>query len=368
MQVDRVVAGSLRVLAGALLVLAIFRMGVAVRGNVPDHPGHASRFSLLALGDTGKVHRPFAWLFEGQLSVGRDLVAEDRAHPVDAVLFLGDNFYMRGLRSNELVERIRMNLALPYCGLVSLSGPRSSEVAGSCVGERALNIPRPLYAVLGNHDHLSRESPTLQRDAVPAYIDNWQLSTEVVTHRRLAPGIDLILLDSSEIERGGFTALHREALAGALGASAGPWRLIASHAGGAVEDHGGLPDASTVRGRFGAFVARAIADANAPVQLFLAGHHHTLQAVEGEGGLGPALHVIAGSGSRSRPLGRSHPRVLYSRVGLGFARIDFVARDRGEHVEVSLFESAPWPVLRTGPATRGAVFRVDLDGRIRALD
>jgi hypothetical protein len=349
---------------GACLVLALFRIAAIGHGDAPDHFDHDAAFSMLVLGDTGKRHRAFARGFEGQLSVGADLAAEDRAHPADALLLLGDNFYMRGLRAEELVERIRMNIVLPYCRFVDLTGPRSEEVASACPGGPAKPPVRPIFALLGNHDHLTRESPSLQRDVVPAYVANWKLSTDVVARREVANGISLILVDSTRIESEQDLPAYREALVSALRESAGPWRVLAAHAAMAVGDNGGIPVAESVRGRFGTFIRAAVAEAGVPVQLFVAGHHHSLQAVEGSEPPGPALHVIAGSGSRSRPLRTLHPRARHASASLGFARLDWAGEGQQAQLTVSLFESASWPLLRWGAAERVAVLRVTPDGDV----
>ena len=311
---------ALRAAAWLLLGLAAFRIAVSLAGEEPDHPAHDARFSLLALGDTGKRHRPFGHATEPQLSVAADLVAEARAHRVDALLLLGDNFYMRGLRAEELVPRLRMNLVLPYCGLVALEAPRSEEVSGVCAGARARSVVPRIYALLGNHDYLTRESPALQRDAIPRYVANWELSTDAVRSSTVASGIDLIRLDATQIESEGGAELHRAALVEALQDSRGPWRVVVSHAGGAVGDEGGPPSASSTRGRFAAFFESAVEEAGVPVQLLLAGHHHSLQAVAGKARHDAALHVIAGSGARAPAGGRASARPLPKRVARLCAR------------------------------------------------
>ncbi len=364
MRTRQIAGWGARALAGVCLLLALFRMAALGHGEGPDHPEHEARYSLFVLGDTGKRHRAFAHWFEGQLSVGADLAAEDRIHPVDAMLLLGDNFYMRGLRSHEMVERIRMNLVLPFCAFVDLTAPRSREVASACPGARLSGRGRPLFALLGNHDHLTRESPALQRDAIPAYVANWQLSTDVVTRREVAEGISLILIDSTAIERENDPEAHHAALVSALRESSGPWRVLAAHAGMAVADGGGIPASKSVRGRFASFVSAAIDEARVPVQLFVAGHHHSLQAVDGNAPFGPFLHVIAGSGSRSRALQTLHPRARMASARLGFARLDWTGEGAPSRLTVSLFESASLPLLRWGGAERAAVLHLTLDGAI----
>ena len=104
------------------------------------------------------------------------------------------------------------------------------------------------------------------------------------------------------------------------------------------------------------------------MQLVLAGHHHSLQIFET---LEPiqALHVGAGSGSHAKPpLARDHPDVRFSRMELGFARIDWVGEGENERLIVTLTETAPWPIVSVlDPPKRVARFAVDLDGRVSSL-
>ena len=87
-----VLSGFLRTVAALLLALATYLAIGVIAQSWPSHRELDAVASFLAVGDTGKVHRPLASLLEGQVAVGNDLALEDRAHPVDAMLLLGDNF------------------------------------------------------------------------------------------------------------------------------------------------------------------------------------------------------------------------------------------------------------------------------------
>ncbi|MFP8872801.1 MAG: hypothetical protein VCB43_16035, partial [Myxococcota bacterium] len=97
---------ALRIVGLLMAALAFYLMLGVIVGRTASHAAHDSLVSFLAVGDTGKKHRVFASLFEGQLAVSGDLAAEDHAHPVDALVMLGDNFYMHGLRREEIVDRV----------------------------------------------------------------------------------------------------------------------------------------------------------------------------------------------------------------------------------------------------------------------
>ncbi len=340
---------------GLAAIVALWLLGAAIGGLAPDPapgapPGEAE-LSLLALGDTGKRHRWLARWFEGQLAVAAGLAAEDSRLPIDYLLFLGDNFYMDGLRQSELVARVRENLVLPYCRFVAPSGPRAAEIASACrVDERH---PVPILAVLGNHDRKSPESVRLERAAVPQFIPNWRLLPGFVETLELGHGVSLTLLDTS----GDLESADADALADALRRGEGPWRIVATHVPSLVDDEGGLRPLLPL-------VRDAIARAGVRVHVYLSGHHHSLQLLEGEPP-GPVLHVIAGSGSRSRPIRRDHPGRRYGAARHGFARIDLVGAGLAQRLVVSLFATASVPILAGERPSLVASWSVDHSGSAR---
>ena len=354
-----VLSGFLRTVAALLLALSIYlAIGVIAQGW-PSHREHNAVASFLAVGDTGKVHRPFASLLEGQVAVGNDLALEDRAHPVDAMLLLGDNFYMWGLIEAELVDRIDQNLAYPYCRFVELEGPRSAEIATHCSSSSQRTRVLPIYAMLGNHDLVSSGSPALQRDTIPEFISNWSLSTDLAVNRELDGGLSLIMFNSEAHVR---NAANRTALANALKAAKGPWRVLAAHRPIIIDEEGGAPKPGDPRFEFQQWVQGAIEESGVRVHLYLSGHHHSLQILAGGGELGPDLHVVAGSGARYRKILAAHPQRHYQAERLGFVRVDVVGDgadgNRAGRLVVSLFQSPTIPLLRSGapkPAARWSV-------------
>lgn len=360
----RVLSGFLRAVAALLIALSLYLSLGWIAQRSPSHLGLDAKASFLAVGDTGKVHRPLASLLEGQVAVANGLAAEDRAHPVDAMLLLGDNFYMHGLAKSELVERIDQNLAYPYCHFVELAGLRSAEIAAHCPGPSGRSSVRPIYALLGNHDLAGTESAALQRDAIPQFVSNWELSTALSVNREIGGGLSLILFDSESYAR---SPENQTALAATLRAAPGPFRVLAAHTPMSIDEEGGAPDDTSTQSRlkFQRWVQAAIDESEVRVHLYLSGHHHSLQILEGGGDLGPALHVVAGSGARTRRILSSHPRRLYQAERLGFARVD-VTRD--EKLVVSLFQSPVIPLLRFGAPKLVARWSIGLAGDLVQLD
>lgn len=309
--------------------------------------------SLLALGDTGKQHRFAPQVFEGQLAVASALVGEDEREPVDAVVLLGDNFYEDGLREQELAPRIHENLVLPYCHFLSTSAPRFAEVAGTCTGRPPGLHEVPIYAVLGNHDLRAPESASLQRRAVPQFVANWHVPDALVETVEIGGEVSLILFDSEAPP----TLENAQELVRAVEGAAGPWRVVAAHRPVSVwEDGGPLP--------FPGHVRNALAQSDVPVHAFLSGHNHNMQVIR-LGERSPALHVVVGSGSRALPLGKPHADREFAAERLGFARLDVSGSGGAQRLFVSLFATAPWPILQLGPPELVARWSIDAAGTAR---
>lgn len=320
----------------------------------------SSAWSILALGDTGRIEERSDWL-EGQLAVADALTREARRSPVAGLVLLGDNFYDHGLSEADLVRRVRVNLVRPYCHFLRLTGPRSAEVTAACPLAEDERRPVPLFAVLGNHDLEGPESLRLQRDAIPRFLPDWQMSAGLTRVVEVHPGVSLILFES-EIAIDDRATLHRELLA-AIRSARGPWRILATHRPIATDDVGRPPE-----GGYPKWVRDVIAEAAVPVQLVLCGHHHSLQAFA-LGDPTPLLQIGAGSGSRAEPpLATGHPDLRYSRQSLGFARIDLRGAQQSEWLEITLFSVPPWPWLERILGHRpGARFRVELSGRVESV-
>lgn len=352
--------GSTTALAGFAIFSAL---ALACNDSTPAgaaDAGSRPEWSILAVGDTGRAGSR-ADSFEGQLAVADAMTREAREHPVEGLVFLGDNFYDRGLSEEDLVERIQINLVRPYCHFLALTGPRSGEVESACPLPAAERRPVPVFAVLGNHDLEGPDSARLQREAIPGFLPDWQMSAGLTRVVEVHPGVSLILFES-EIAIDDRAAIER-ALSAAIRSARGPWRILATHRPIATDDLGGVP-----KGGYPDYVRDAIEQAGVPVQLVLCGHHHSLQ-VFALGAPTPLLQVGAGSGSRAEPpLATGHPDLLHSALALGFARVELRGDAPDDRLEVSLFTVPPWPFLADAMGhASGARFSVDRSGRVESL-
>lgn len=332
-----IVIGITAAVAGAATLVWIGLDPPAVHGPAVERAAGLPDervMSLLAVGDTGDIlpWRPFG---EGQRSVARGLVAEDRRAPVDALVLLGDNFYPDGLQRFELMPRLRRNLVRPFCHFASAKGARWPDVADACRVPERQRHPVPILAVLGNHDYNSDESPLLQRDTVPEFVDNWSLPEFLVDTVELGENLSVIRLDSENVKRQGFA----DAVRLSLDRSRGRFRILVTHEALALRE-GESPTSGSYKG----LVRRAIEDAFRPPQLILAGHDHNLQ-VAPTGLERPSLQVIAGGGSSRKPLRQPpYEGLAFGMPTTGFARVDLMGQGEEQGLLVSLFSMPRYPI------------------------
>jgi hypothetical protein len=293
--------------------------GFAVRAPTWEaiEPPAGPVWSLLAVGDTGLPPRPHRWLTPQQ-AVGDAMAATDRAHPVDALALLGDNFYPDGLEEATLEAQIAGNLVAPYCRFLDLGAPLAAQVEAECTLPERDRHPVPILAVLGNHDHVAPESPKLQAEKVSQYVANWTLEAGGAWVWETDVGVSIVLWDSTP----GRLRSEVAQLGEALRASAGPWRIVVAHHPLDVTEKTGV-------------VRAELARTGVPIHLWLSGHEHNLQVSE-PGEPGPALQVIAGGGSSARGIKYEIPGRRFFAERLGYARVDLVRPDplRPQHEEL----------------------------------
>ena len=344
-------------------LLAVLAMGCATSPPLDPSAGLPElpvALSLLVTGDTGR--RPsMTRHLQKQISVARGMESEDRRQPADALLLLGDNFYWKGLERHEVDQRIRVNLVRPYCRFVSLDGPRSAEVRSACDRSQHSRPPVPIYALLGDHDYDSPESPTLERGVIPEFIPNWHMPAGLVEVIEVGAGVSLVMLDSIALAAGADVA----PLVRALASSQGPWRILAVHEPVGLARLGGS-GLMAQRRHHRETVLSAIRAAGVTVQLVLSGEEHNLQIIEmAEPEV--VLQVVAGSGARVRELRTDNPDARFTRAQLGFARVDLLGTGARQELVVSIFTTGTFPLFDRGAPELAARWAISSRGAARDL-
>lgn len=350
---------SPRLLAAASLAAASLAAAAAfvwMSAATRPAPAEAVAASLLAVGDAGFLPEGLGVRHEPDV-VGAALAAEDRRQPADALVLLGDNFYPRGLRADELVARIRANVVRPFCRFAVLDAPRSQEVADACplVPDDRRSDAR-ILAVLGNHDLYSEGSAALQREAVPQFVSSWHVLTGVAERVELPGSLSLVLVDSPALRQG----RGDEELARSLAEARGEWLVLALH-------HPLVPaDRDTSEAEYLRRVGAILAASPRRVHAVLAGHEHYLGVVQAEAPY-PFLQVVAGSGGSARRIKLAGDGVLFTARELGFARLDRLGAGEGARLRATLYTVPRWRPW--GPRARPrAAFAVDRQGRAERVD
>lgn len=278
---------------------------------------------------------------------------EDRRDPVDHLIFLGDNFYPHGLPADALEERVRLNVAEPYCRFVRFAPHVSDAVRGACTAPETERHPVGFFALLGNHDYHLPESPAFEAERLPDLIESWRVVGVPVERIDLPQGVSFIFYDS-ELLRQSSHAADLVRLTAAVRDAPGPWRIAAAH----------HPLDSAHRSRP---IERALVESGVRLHLHLAGHLHDLRVATPPAPL-PALEVVSGGGGgfESNPRALAHQRFIAKRIG--FARVDLDGTGADSRLHVRMFAVSP-AVSPADPSGSSAelvsAWSVSLNGVVR---
>lgn len=277
------------------------------------------------------------------------MAEEDRRARVDRLVLLGDNFYPDGLPADALEERVRLNVAEPYCRFARFAPSAPEAVRGTCTAPERERNPIGFFALLGNHDYHLPESPAFEAHRVPDLIEGWRVVGVPVERIDLPQGVSLIFYDSELLRRNSRESdLAR--LTEAVRDAPGPWRIAAAH----------RPLDGAHRSRP---IETALVAAGVRLHLHLAGHLHDLRVATPPAPL-PALAVVSGGGGgfESNPRTLPHQRFIAKR--LGFARVDLDGAGDDRRLRVRMFAVSP-----DGPSGASAelvsAWSMSLDGVVR---
>jgi len=219
----------------------------------------------------------------GTTEIARGIERLNRESPIGAIITTGDNIYP--------------------CGVKSLSDPHWNVL-------RPLSsLGIPIYPVLGNHDHCGNPDAEI---GVP--MPNWRFpARKYVIHKAVA---DFAMLDTTPYADGRAPPPDIDTL---FNGSTAPWRIAVGHHPLLSSGyHGRLP-----RDEHRRMVALIPAMRSARVDLYICGHDHHLELIDGR----PRM-LISGAGSDPVPPLLRHVKTIWANEGppyRGFAILEISA-------------------------------------------
>jgi predicted phosphodiesterase len=233
---------------------------------------------VLAFGDFG-TGRP------SQLETAAAMRAYHAKQPFTLGITLGDNFYPEGVTSP--------------------SDPRWQTEYEQLYSPMGIKI----YGVLGNHDRYNGETPAaeiLYSQSSPT----WRMPAQNYTFT--AGSAQFWAIDGSDL-----TAHQLRWLRATLDSSRARWKVVYSHYP--------LYASTDFGGREGHLYGKLFPVLDGRADVFIAGHHHSMQHIKPIG----KLHLfIAGSGGASSyGVDEKDPRAIFARSRYGFAVLEVDARE-----------------------------------------
>ena len=218
--------------------------------------------------------------------VAAAMLAEHRARPFDFGLTTGDNFYPRGMESP--------------------ADPRWKiwwEELYAPLGIR-------FYATLGNHDWVNFDSPAAEI-VYTGRSESWRLPAPYYTYT--AGSVQFFAVDTDEISQAQALWLRDE-----LERSRAPWKVVYGHHPVFVSSLNRASYTAEMQKHLWPLI-RGRAD------LYLSGHHHSLQHLRPQEG----VHFVTsgGGGAGVYPVNEQDALALFARPANGFTTIEADERE-----------------------------------------
>ena len=233
---------------------------------------------VLAFGDWG-TGQP------SQIETAAAMRAYHSQHAFSFGITLGDNFYPEGVET-PTDPRWRTQ----YEDLYSPMGVK-------------------IYGVLGNHDRYNGETPAaeiLYSQTSPT----WRMPAQNYTFT--AGEAQFWAIDGSDM-----TEHQLRWLRASLDSSTARWKIVYSHYP--------LYSSSDFGGREGHLYPKLFPVLNGRADVFVAGHHHSMQHIKPIGKLN--LFIAGSGGASSYGVNEKDPRAIFARSSYGFAVIEVSARE-----------------------------------------
>ena len=229
---------------------------------------------VLAFGDFGTGS-------EGQQKAAAAMREYHKAHPFDFGITLGDNFYSEGMPSPD--------------------DPRWASQFENLYGPMGIEI----FACFGNHDEYDPDSPAAEI-LYSARSKAWRLPAQFYTFT--AGPAQFFAIDCNDMSE-----LQRGWLKDSLDKSTARWKVVYGH----FPPYLAMDYAN---GEFTEFAKVIMPILKGRADVYLAGHHHSLQHVKTVDGVN--LFISGGGGASTYEIDEKSPRKVFAKSEHGFAVIE----------------------------------------------
>jgi hypothetical protein len=238
------------------------------------------RVRAVAFGDFGQGT-------EAQKRVAAAMLREHRERPFDFGLTTGDNFYPRGMESP--------------------ADPRWKSWWEDLYGPLGIKF----YATLGNHDWLNSDSVAAEL-LYAGRSESWRMPAPYYTFS--AGPVQFFAVDTDEVSLSQAAWLRDE-----LAKSKAAWKIVYGHHPVFVSTVWGPSYTEEMRRVLWPLI-------NGRADLYLSGHHHSLQHLRAPEG---ATHFVTsgGGGAGAYPLDEREPLLLFGRSANGFTTLEADERE-----------------------------------------
>ena len=233
---------------------------------------------ILAFGDWG-TGQP------SQLEAAAAMRAYHGLHPFDFAITLGDNFYPEGVESP--------------------SDPRWMTQYEKVYSPMRI----PVFASLGNHDRYNGETPAAEI-LYSAKSPTWRMPAGSYTYT--AGPAQFWAIDGSDM-----TTTQLDWLRASLDSSHARWKVVYGHYP--------LYSASGGGGQEGHLTPKLLPILQGRADVYIAGHHHSMQHIKPIGSL--HLFVAGSGGAGNYPVDEKNPRALFARSTHGFSVFEISSND-----------------------------------------
>ncbi len=290
-----------------LIALLLCQPACALQQALPDDPAatHDIPAFTVPAAKAGTAYTRFMVIGDmgtgqaGQREVAAAMTKRAKADGLDFILSLGDNFYEEGVASPD--------------------DPQWKTKFEDIYSARSLHVP--YYATLGNHDHRGNAQAQVEYSFRS---DRWKMPAKYYTFDRKLPDgtvIQFFALDTQPIHKGRGDAVDQvKWLSNQLGKSKARWKIVFGHH--PLYSH-------SIRGRdklLSAMLEPVLTQHK--VDLYLAGHDHTLEMLKPVDGVN---YVVSGAAAgEDRPYAVTWTDEAYYAATLG--GFVFIRASAGEMV------------------------------------